>query len=403
MLGLTLEGGGSRGAYQIGAWKAFRKLGIEFDGITGTSVGALNGALMIQGDFDLAYDLWYNMEPSKVLNLDGDVCDILCDDNLVSKELNLVYKHIMKVVKGFGLDTKPLECLVYEHLKEDVIRKSPKDFGIVTICLTDLKPLELHKEDIPLGKIADYLLASSCLPVFKSKKYDGKSFLDGGFYNNLPIDMLYKKGYRDVIAVRLNSQGRIKNCSYEDLNINYIKSHKDLGRAIDFSRDRARRNIQLGYFDTLRYFKDLKGKDYYITGDISEYKAFRYFMSLNEQTIKKLATILNLPHYMSLERALLEGIIPRLFELCDLNKMSCYSDLVFALLERMASIKNINPFEIYTVDMLVEMIEDRNIGKDRVIAKPKSKLYKSELFINKHLLVRNIVDIILQSEPYIQI
>ena len=45
---LVLSGGGGRGSYQIGVWKALRDLGIKFDIITGTSVGALNGALMVQ-------------------------------------------------------------------------------------------------------------------------------------------------------------------------------------------------------------------------------------------------------------------------------------------------------------------------------------------------------------------
>lgn len=45
---IVLSGGGARGAYQIGVWKALRELNIKYDIITGTSVGALNGALMIQ-------------------------------------------------------------------------------------------------------------------------------------------------------------------------------------------------------------------------------------------------------------------------------------------------------------------------------------------------------------------
>ena len=44
MKGLILEGGGTKGAYQIGAYKALRDLGIEFQGVAGTSIGALNGA-----------------------------------------------------------------------------------------------------------------------------------------------------------------------------------------------------------------------------------------------------------------------------------------------------------------------------------------------------------------------
>ena len=44
--GLVLEGGGAKGAYQIGAWKALKEAGIHVKGIAGTSVGALNGALI---------------------------------------------------------------------------------------------------------------------------------------------------------------------------------------------------------------------------------------------------------------------------------------------------------------------------------------------------------------------
>ena len=44
--GLVLGGGGAKGSYQMGAWKAFRELDLSFDLIVGTSIGALNGALM---------------------------------------------------------------------------------------------------------------------------------------------------------------------------------------------------------------------------------------------------------------------------------------------------------------------------------------------------------------------
>ena len=44
---LVLGGGGSKGAYQVGAYKALVELGHSFDLVVGTSIGALNGALMI--------------------------------------------------------------------------------------------------------------------------------------------------------------------------------------------------------------------------------------------------------------------------------------------------------------------------------------------------------------------
>ena len=56
--GIALAGGGSKGSYQIGVWKALRELGIDYDIVTGTSIGAINGALMVMGDFERAERLW---------------------------------------------------------------------------------------------------------------------------------------------------------------------------------------------------------------------------------------------------------------------------------------------------------------------------------------------------------
>ena len=56
--GLVLEGGGAKGAYQIGAWKALKEAGIHVKGIAGTSVGALNGALIAMDDFEKAERIW---------------------------------------------------------------------------------------------------------------------------------------------------------------------------------------------------------------------------------------------------------------------------------------------------------------------------------------------------------
>ena len=62
MKGLVLEGGGTKGAYQFGAYKALKELGIEFNGVSGTSIGALNGAFIVQDDFENMEDIWLNKD-----------------------------------------------------------------------------------------------------------------------------------------------------------------------------------------------------------------------------------------------------------------------------------------------------------------------------------------------------
>ena len=54
---LVLDGGGARGAYQIGAWKALVEAGVKINAVAGTSVGALNGALICMGNVELAEKL----------------------------------------------------------------------------------------------------------------------------------------------------------------------------------------------------------------------------------------------------------------------------------------------------------------------------------------------------------
>ena len=61
-----------------------------------------------------------------------------------------------------------------ELIDEEKIRSSGKDFGIVSVSLTDFKPLEIYIENIPLGQLVEYLLASAYLPVFKTERIDGK-------------------------------------------------------------------------------------------------------------------------------------------------------------------------------------------------------------------------------------
>ena len=70
--GLVLDGGGARGAYQIGAWKALKEAGVKISAVAGTSVGALNGALICMDDMEKAEKIWSEMEFSRVMSVDDE-------------------------------------------------------------------------------------------------------------------------------------------------------------------------------------------------------------------------------------------------------------------------------------------------------------------------------------------
>ena len=68
--GLGLEGGGAKGAYQIGAWKALKEAGVKINAVAGTSVGALNGALICMDELEMAQQMWSNLTYSQVMDVD---------------------------------------------------------------------------------------------------------------------------------------------------------------------------------------------------------------------------------------------------------------------------------------------------------------------------------------------
>ena len=101
--------------------------------------------------------------------------------------------------------------------------------------------------------MADYLLASAaCYPAFKRRTIDNKSYVDGGYRDNLPIDLAIELGANEIWAVDLQALGHVPQKLMYDIPVRYIRSYWDLGMFITFDPARIRRNMELGYLDTMK-------------------------------------------------------------------------------------------------------------------------------------------------------
>ncbi len=204
--GLVLDGGGARGAYQIGAWKALREAGVKIAAVAGTSVGALNGALICMDDAEKAEKIWSEMQFSRVMSVDDEWMKQLFQGE---QKLGDILTELRKILRDGGVDVGPLRKLIHENVDEEKIRKCGKEFCMVTFSLSDMKELELSISDIPEGRLEDFLLASAYLLGFKNEPMeDGKRYIDGGVVNNVPADVLVKRGYTDLIEIRIYGPGR---------------------------------------------------------------------------------------------------------------------------------------------------------------------------------------------------
>ena len=100
MYGLVLGGGGAKGAYQIGVWKALNELEIEVGYVCGTSVGALNGAFFAQKEYDIAHQMWSELGMDHVFNADKETfeqIDKIAQEGLLAATFNFL-KNTTKLI-----------------------------------------------------------------------------------------------------------------------------------------------------------------------------------------------------------------------------------------------------------------------------------------------------------------
>lgn len=256
--GLVLGGGGAKGAYEAGVLKALFEQGYTFDGITGASIGAINGAIIAQGDFARCLELWYNTSITTVLDIDEEKFEKLYSKDFFDKDTLLYFnKVIVSTIKNKGFSMEKAELLVNTYIDEDKLRASPVDYGFVTFSLTDFKPVELFKEEVPEGMLKKFILASAYFPAFRRSPIDGKNYFDGGIYDNLPINPLIKKGgYGEIIAISTGSKMPRQKQMDTDIPIAYIEPSVPLGRTLDFRTQTVRSYLEIGYNDGLSFLRN---------------------------------------------------------------------------------------------------------------------------------------------------
>lgn len=263
MRGLALEGGGAKGSYEIGAYVALKELGYKFDMIAGTSIGSLNAALIVQGDIELAKKLWLNAN-SEIVGISDFLVKAYKNFDITKENIETTLKEVKKIFQNKGLDVSNYKEMINKYIDEEKVRKSNINYGLVTVRLKDLKPLELTIKEIEKGKLTDYIMASSYLPGFKMNKIiDDSFYLDGGFTNNLPISLLEKNGCEEVIAIRINGIGPTKKSNISKEKIIELTPTKDTGPILMFDNNDIKNNYYMGYYDTLLYFNKYHGFKYY--------------------------------------------------------------------------------------------------------------------------------------------
>lgn len=265
-IGLALAGGGARGAYQIGAWKAFKERGLDklIVAYSGASVGSLNAALFAMGDYDAAYNVWMGLDRDSLFNL---------EDKIYKR----IFKEKLKFLDKGVYDTSELEVLIDDALDFNKVRQ--KDVFVATTHLGSEKSTffdllqtnykhyfksEKQTKYQNLNELSDdhikkTLLASCAIPiVFRPIRIGDETFYDGGLLDNTPFQPLIDNGCDLIIVIDLFKHSFVKKQSPEGIKLITVNPKKSLRGILDFRKKYIERRFELGYQDTLDMIEENK-------------------------------------------------------------------------------------------------------------------------------------------------
>ena len=240
---LTLAGGGAKGAYQLA--------------VSGSSVGALNAALISLNEFDDANTIWTSIMPKQFLDINFDtiigpldtlvkrtLTNGLCSrDGLISiidNYLNLNELATARIPAYVCVSHYTSECI--ECLNE---KPEPEYISLSEVDAHDAKQL---------------LLASSAMPyVYPPEIIHDKVYRDGGLSDNVPVMPMTTVGADKLIVVKLEPDDKVNTSLYSKFSeVVEIVPSREIGDLLDGTLEFTNRNVDfrvlLGYYDALRTF-----------------------------------------------------------------------------------------------------------------------------------------------------
>ena len=386
MKALVLGGGGAKGSYEVGVFKALRKLHMKFDIVTGVSIGSINGAFYVANEYKKCLKMWQKITTS-------DLFDVAIGSKMSKEDIKL----LVKQMSSGGISFSNAYNFLKKNINEEKVRKSKIDYGLVTVSLTNKKPRFLTKEQIPYGKLVDYICASSiCYPFVHAQDINDESFIDGGFYDGIPINLAIDMGATEILAVDLSVLAINKKPKDKNIKVDVIKMKDKTPLTLTFTKEYANKNIKYGYNDTMKHFNKLDGKFYtFRKNDLD-----KSYNELNKYFVEILkSTILNEPK---------NKIVNELFSIAKINKLFVkikynhdFKEEVEEALEHLGVLFDIPNENIYSIKkynkLLIRKVKElnyikinKNLKDNFLIGYMYNKYMKSE---NKEEIIKEMYNL----------
>ena len=269
-LGICLTGGGSRGAYQIGALKALHELGIlqKADAFSGTSIGSANAAVVATKPITRAVDVWFSLPEDNLKrnthqsNSPGETRRRLLEIDRGIYSMDSFEDIIMHSVDFEAMKNKEVYATISKGGKSgegffELVRASyrhyiQKESKVVYMPLWKLTKKQVSKS----------IVASCSIPIFFAPvSMDENKYYDGGVFDNIPIKPLVESGCDEIIIIHLHRHLFYNpNTIAPNVKFHEIKHKGYLGSVLNFSKDHILELYELGYKEAMEYFKTLENE-----------------------------------------------------------------------------------------------------------------------------------------------
>ena len=273
-VGLVLAGGGARGAYEIGVWKALIELGIDMyiNVVSGASIGALNSILFINGDIEFAERLWGTLSDEEILKANStelSIKKILL--KLGMKNIEFIKKYTPTIITG-GKISRDGICKLIDDVDLSCIYS--KDIRCYVACtqIPECKIKYFKINEYEEETVKQILLASSAIPmIFDNVDIQGNEYLDAGIAENEPIQPVYGEACDLIIVVHLEKGKHIDRNMYPNTNIVEITpsiiEKGDFDGVLEFNSNIIMSKIDMGYQDTINTIKPIMDLTKYMLND----------------------------------------------------------------------------------------------------------------------------------------
>lgn len=279
-IGLVLAGGGGKGAYELGVWKALDELKLTkyITVFSGTSIGAFNSVLFAMNDMKKADELWEEVTMDKLVPISkSELIKRGIGLYIGGKNLQLAKKFLnYKLEHGAIANDGAIE-VVEKYLDFNKIKENNKICYAACTKLSDFsaKYFKINEFDEEIGK--KIVLASASLPlIYDCTEVLGEKYIDGGIADNIPIQPVYGENCNIIIVVLLSKEVQVDRTLYPNSKLIVISpenlDENTITGTLNLNTDAKRIRIIEGYNDTINKLEPIKELFEYISKEEEERK-----------------------------------------------------------------------------------------------------------------------------------